>query len=75
MHFQDEADPDWPAIKKIDVERHAHDTSYLDNRDVKCLSWNDVSVTVHDRETKKPRRILSGISGHVVAGEFAVETW
>lgn len=52
-----------------DVERHAHDTSYLDNHDVQNLAWADISVTVPDREALKPKKILSGVSGHVEAGE------
>lgn len=57
------------AVKELDVEREAaHDTSYLENRVVKSLSWSDVSVTVKDRETQRPKKILSDVSGHAVAG-------
>ena len=55
--------------KEADIERQAHDTSYLDNSIVKSLEWRDVSVAVTGRETRRPKRILSDVSGHVAAGE------
>ena len=70
MDSKGQLDSGWAGVKETDVERHAHDTSYLNNRLLKSLSWNDVSVTVRDRGTKKPRKVLSWISGHVVAGEL-----
>jgi len=57
------------GLKETDVERQAHDTSYLDNSIVKNLAWSDVNVAVRDRETQQPKEILSSVSGHVVAGE------
>ena len=65
--------PETIELKEGDIESQAHDTSYLDNRIVKSLAWSDVSVTVRDRETQKPKKILSGVSGHVVAGEASSE--
>ena len=64
-------DSDSIGLKETDVERQAHDTSYLDNSVVKSLAWSDVNITVRDRETKKPKRILSDVSGYVVAGEIS----
>jgi hypothetical protein len=60
-------------LKETDVERQAHDTSYLDNSVVKSLAWSDVNVVVRDRETQRPKKILSDVSGHVVAGETSSE--
>jgi hypothetical protein len=60
-------------LKEADIERQAHDTSYLDNSVVKSLAWSDVSVTVRDRETQKPKKILGDVSGHVAAGENSLE--
>jgi hypothetical protein len=62
-------DSDGLGVKELDIEQHAHDTSYLNNRVVESLSWNDISVTVRERETKKPKKILDGIRGYVAAGE------
>lgn len=60
------------GLKDVDVERQTHDTSYLHNGVVKSLAWSDASVTVPDRQTKKPRRILSDVSGHVAAGKTSL---
>jgi ABC-type lipoprotein export system ATPase subunit len=57
------------GLKDEDVERQAHDRSYLDNSIVKTFSWTDVNVFVPDRDTKKPKQILTSVSGHVAAGK------
>lgn len=54
-----------------DVEKDAGaETDYLNNRSVQSFSWEAVTVTVKDRHTKQPLEILSGINGHVNAGEM-----
>jgi ABC-type multidrug transport system ATPase subunit len=64
---ESDSDTTW---KMLDVERQTHDTSYLANEVVKSLSWSDVSVTVRDRDTKKPKQILQHVNGAVEAGEM-----
>ncbi len=59
------------AAKEADVERHAQDTSYLNNTVVKSLTWSGVTVTVKDHQSKKPKTLLGDVSGHVSAGELA----
>ncbi|EAU33481.1 conserved hypothetical protein [Aspergillus terreus NIH2624] len=55
---------------KEDIERQDHGIQYLHNTAVSNISWNDVSVFVRDRQQKKPKAILSNVSGHVEAGEI-----
>jgi hypothetical protein len=62
--------PDVAAKEVADIESRAHDTSYLNNSIVKNLAWNNVNVTVKDRQTKKPKKLLSDINGYVEAGEI-----
>jgi hypothetical protein len=61
-----------PAVVDLDIERCAHDTSYLRNSVVQNLAWSDVTVTVPDRETKQPKEILSAVSGCVAAVRIAL---
>ncbi|KAL1629956.1 hypothetical protein SLS54_000815 [Diplodia seriata] len=42
----------------------------LANNTVSSYSWNHVTVTVKDRQTKSPKQILSSASGFVKAGEL-----
>ncbi|KAH8891485.1 P-loop containing nucleoside triphosphate hydrolase protein [Thozetella sp. PMI_491] len=56
--------------EELDVERHAHDTSYLFNTVARNLSWSDINVTVRDRATREPKQILNNISGHVTAAHI-----
>jgi hypothetical protein len=58
-----------PAVIDLDIERCAHDTSYLSNTAIQNLVWSDVTVTVPDRETRQPKEILGGVSGCVAAGK------
>jgi hypothetical protein len=55
-------------LQEVVVDDHAHETSYLENSFVKSLAWSGVNVVVSDRETKKPKEILTNVSGHVMAG-------
>ncbi|KAL1610194.1 hypothetical protein SLS60_001859 [Paraconiothyrium brasiliense] len=55
----------------VDVEKHANiGRTYLSNDTVSSFSWNDVSVTVKDRHTKQPLKILSDARGLLKAGEM-----
>ncbi|KAF2650557.1 ATP-binding cassette transporter-like protein [Lophiostoma macrostomum CBS 122681] len=55
----------------IDIEKGAGaDHAHLTNADIRSFSWNDVAVTVKDRESKQPKDIISGINGIVHAGEM-----
>ncbi|PQE30924.1 ABC transporter protein [Rutstroemia sp. NJR-2017a WRK4] len=53
-----------------DVEHAAVDDTHLRNATVRNFSWQDVTVTVKDNETKHPKAILDGVSGIVEAGEL-----
>jgi hypothetical protein len=55
-------------LDEVVVCHHAHDTSYLENSIAKSLAWSGVNVIVPDRETKKPKQILTSVSGHVMSG-------
>lgn len=57
------------ALDEVDLEQRGNDNSYLENRIIEKLSWQDITVTVPDRETKLPNEILSTVSGHVAAGK------
>jgi len=52
-----------------DVEKDAGaEYAYLNNESVQSFSWDAVTVTVKDRNTKQPLEILSGINGTINAG-------
>jgi len=55
-----------------DVEKDAavQDYAHLTNDTVRSFSWDNVTVTVKDRTTKKPLDILSDVNGYVEAGEM-----
>ena len=44
--------------------------AFLMNNTVQTFAWKDVAVTVKDRETGKPKKILSSTSGHVSQGKI-----
>ena len=53
----------------IDIEKDAgSDYAHLTNTSIQSFSWENVSVTVKDRQTKQPKDILSGVNGIVRAG-------
>lgn len=64
---------DASATIDVDIEQCSHDTSYLNNSVVHNLAWSDITVTVPDRETKLPKKLLSTVSGYVAAGECQAE--
>lgn len=53
---------------KTDLEMNPVMSAHLTNDTVRNLSWKNVTVTVKDRQTKKPIEILSGASGFAEAG-------
>lgn len=53
-----------------DVEKDAGaDYAHLTNTSVQSYAWKNVTVTVKDRRTKKPKDILSNVNGIVHAGK------
>jgi hypothetical protein len=52
-----------------DLERN-DSGQFLMNQTVQNFSWRGLTVTVKDRETKKARDLLNGISGDVQRGEY-----
>ncbi|TWU73521.1 hypothetical protein ED733_002802 [Metarhizium rileyi] len=58
------------AAMKSDPEQQAVADAHLDNSTVKCVTWTGVTVTVKDRETRKPKRIVDDAAGAVEAGEI-----
>lgn len=55
----------------IDIEKDAESSyAHLTNTSIQTFSWENVTVTVKDRQTKQPKDILSGVNGIVKAGRF-----
>lgn len=52
-----------------DVENNAADYADLTNTSIRSFGWEDVTVTVKDRQTKQPKNILSDVNGMVKAGK------
>lgn len=71
-----------PVDSPLEMQQHAHTTypdvekgsnagyRHLTNNTVRTFSWENVTVTVKDRQTKRPKKILSGVNGVVKAGMF-----
>ncbi|KAG5289873.1 ABC transporter [Histoplasma ohiense] len=55
-------------LEAASSEQHA----FLMNETVHSFSWKGVSVTVKDRETKKPKAILENSNGHANPGKVVV---
>ena len=53
-----------------DVEKTERDHGHLTNSTVGSFGWEDITVTVKDRQTKKPKTILNGVHGMLKAGEM-----
>lgn len=49
------------ASGAIDLERNDH--QFLMNNTVQSFTWDNLTVTVKDRRTKKPRNLIEGCSG------------
>ncbi|KAJ4324157.1 hypothetical protein N0V84_003990 [Fusarium piperis] len=54
----------------MDLEECPVAEKHLLNTTVKNLTWRGVTVTVKDRETKKPKTIVDNVEGIVEAGEI-----
>ncbi|KAF1999243.1 ATP-binding cassette transporter-like protein [Amniculicola lignicola CBS 123094] len=52
-----------------DVEK-AGDHAHLTNSSIHSFSWENVTVTVKDRQSKQPIDILSNVTGTIKAGEM-----
>ena len=57
-----------PDSFSVDVEQKVVDEAHLQNTTVHNFTWQGVTVTVKDRNTKQPKVILDGIDGTVRAG-------
>ncbi|KAI9376090.1 P-loop containing nucleoside triphosphate hydrolase protein [Aspergillus egyptiacus] len=57
------------GLNKRDLERN-EGHQFLMNHSVQRFSWSDLTVTVKDRTTKRPRNLIEGISGCVEQGEL-----
>jgi hypothetical protein len=59
----------------IDIEKSSGgDYAPLTNSTVQSYAWENISVTVKDRETKQPKTIVSKINGIVKAGKYLLAT-
>ncbi|XMA17305.1 hypothetical protein WAI453_010096 [Rhynchosporium graminicola] len=54
----------------VDIEGKASDEAHLLNNTVRNFIWQDVTVTVKDKKTGKPKAILDNVEGIVKAGEI-----
>lgn len=54
---------------EIDIEKTLSSDSYLRNNTVQNYAWKDITVTVKDHKTKRPKTILQDVSGIVEAGK------
>ena len=52
----------------VDVEKGSVIDNHLRNTTVQSLAWNNVTVTVKDRESKLPKHIIEDVQGIVHAG-------
>jgi hypothetical protein len=55
-------------LPSSDVEKAAGDYAHLTNTTVQSFGWENISVTVKDRESKLPKTIVSNVNGIVKAG-------
>ncbi|KAJ5908791.1 hypothetical protein N7495_001473 [Penicillium taxi] len=62
-----ELDSRTPDLEGVDLERN--ENGFLMNTSVRNFSWSGLTVTVKDRQTKKARDLINGISGDVLQGE------
>jgi hypothetical protein len=60
------------SIMDKDIEAVEDDCGYLTNTGVSSFSWEDVTVNVRDRATKRQKTLLRGINGVVRAGMRSV---
>ena len=61
--------PSHRELSDLDVEQgKASETLF--NSSIRILSWDSLTVTVTDRKSKAPKRLLDNVSGNVRAGEI-----
>lgn len=58
-----------PDTYSVDIEQKVVDEAHLLNTTVNNFLWKDITVTVTDHKTKKPKAILENVSGFVNAGK------
>jgi hypothetical protein len=58
------------ANASSDTERQNSHEFYMFNDVVHSLSWSNLSLTVEDRSTKKPKDLVSNVSGRINAGKY-----
>lgn len=58
------------SMPYTDVEQYGLADSHLYNTTVQNISWQGITVTVKDRETKQPKAIVDNVEGYVEAGQF-----
>ncbi|RAQ47403.1 ABC transporter [Aspergillus flavus] len=56
------------ASDALDLERNDH--QFLMNNTVQSFTWDNLTVTVKDRRTKKPRNLIEGCSGTAHHGQL-----
>lgn len=54
---------------ETDVEQGTVADAHLRNTTVQTVTWSGVTVTVKDRETKEPKKIVDNVEGLVEAGK------
>jgi hypothetical protein len=54
----------------IDVEQSAAAKDHFRNTTVHNISWEGITVTVKDRETKQPKTLVHNVNGMVEAGPY-----
>ncbi|KAL8370363.1 hypothetical protein RB595_000645 [Gaeumannomyces hyphopodioides] len=73
------ADPDFATKERsqapsdtsaMDVESRGASEEHLMNTTVQNISWKGITVTVTDRQTKQPKRLVDDLEGVVYAGEL-----
>ena len=58
-------------IQMSDVEKFTDgEYAQLTNTNVRSFGWKGIDVTVKDRQSGKPKAILSNVCGFVEAGEL-----
>ncbi|CAL3962391.1 unnamed protein product [Diplocarpon coronariae] len=57
---------------EVDIEQKSGDDAPLLNTSVRNFIWQDITVTVKDGQTGKPKTILDNVEGIVEAGEMCV---
>ena len=58
--------------ENADIELQALPTDLLYNSTLKSLSWESLTVTAKDRETKAPIDLVANVSGYARAGQWVV---